>query len=60
MMSGTKCYKCGRFIGKDGYPDIAYDDYMGEREEGYSVCGPCGREEGREDKRVNKPDEQGA
>jgi hypothetical protein len=44
------CCKCGRFIGKDGYPDIVYLD--GVYEEGYSYCGPCGRELGRDDKRI--------
>jgi len=35
------CYKCGRFVGKDGFIDISYDDYMGGYEEGYSLCSAC-------------------
>ena len=38
------CYKCGRFIGKDGFIDIYYDTYMGGYEEGYSLCGACLKE----------------
>lgn len=45
------CCKCGRFIGKDGYPDIVWDSWNGGWEEGYSYCGPCGREKGYPDKR---------
>ena len=48
------CCRCGRFVGKDGYPDVIYDDYMGGWEEGYSYCGPCGRALGRKDKREKK------
>jgi hypothetical protein len=48
-----QCHKCGHFIGKDGYPDVFYDDYSGGYEEGYSLCGPCGRKDGRPDLRQN-------
>jgi len=48
------CYKCGRFIGKDGYPDVSYDYYSGGYEEGYSECGPCGRKAGYPDLREEK------
>ena len=47
-MSPLQCHKCGRFIGPDGYPDVMWDDYHGAYEEGYTVCGPCGRAEGRD------------
>lgn len=36
-----RCHKCGRFIGQDGHIDIAWDDYYGAYEEGYSRCGRC-------------------
>jgi len=42
-----QCHKCKRFLGRDGYPDVIYDDYAGGYEEGYSLCGPCGRMAGR-------------
>ena len=35
------CSKCGRFVGKDGFIDVFYDDYMGGYEEGYSLCAAC-------------------
>ena len=35
------CCKCGRFVGKDGFIDVSYDDYMGGYEEGYSLCASC-------------------
>ena len=35
------CSKCGRFIGKDGFIDIYYDEYMGGYEEGCSLCASC-------------------
>ena len=35
------CSQCGRFIGKDGYVDVIYDDYAGGYEAGYSYCGRC-------------------
>ena len=35
------CHKCGRFIGKDGFIDVFYDDYNGGYEEGYSLCKRC-------------------
>jgi hypothetical protein len=41
-----KCYICGRFIGKDGYPDVYYDDWNGGWEDGGSMCGECGRKKG--------------
>ena len=33
------CCKCGRFLGRDGYPDAL----PGDTEYGYPTCGPCGR-----------------
>ena len=42
------CYKCGRFIGKDGFIDVF------ENEEGYSLCASClKREEEMRKKRKN-------
>lgn len=35
------CYKCGRFVGKNGFIDVSYDEYMGGYEEGYSRCASC-------------------
>jgi len=35
------CYKCGRFVGKDGIIDVSYDYYNGGYEEGYSLCKRC-------------------
>jgi hypothetical protein len=55
-MMPLQCYKCGRFLGPDGYPDIVYDDWNGGYEQGYTLCGPCGRAEGKEDKRENTKD----
>ena len=37
----VNCHKCGRFLGPDGDPDVAYDPYMGAYEAGYPTCGPC-------------------
>ena len=37
----TRCPKCGRFVGKDGFIDVSYDDYMGGYEEGYFLCARC-------------------
>jgi hypothetical protein len=37
----TNCSKCGRFVGKDGYCDIGYDEYMGGYEIGYPICRKC-------------------
>ncbi len=37
----SNCYKCGRFVGKDGNHDISYDDYAGGYEQGYPECRPC-------------------
>ena len=34
------CSKCGKFVGKDGFVDIYYDN-MGGYEEGYSLCANC-------------------
>ena len=34
------CYKCGRFIGPDGNPDVCEVDY-GVYEAGYPTCGRC-------------------
>ena len=44
------CHKCGRFIGKDGFIDVCYDDYMGGYEEGYSLCATCLKKEEATDK----------
>ncbi len=43
MTNPFNCSKCGRFIGKDGYPDVFYDEYNGDLAVGYSLCGPCRR-----------------
>ena len=32
------CHICGRFVGKNGYDDVTYDDYNGGFEIGYSTC----------------------
>ena len=56
-MTPLQCYKCGQFLGKDGYPDVFRVD--GVYEEGYTMCGRCGRTEGYPDKR-KADDEQGA
>lgn len=34
------CYKCGRFIGPDGDPDVMEVD-RGVYEAGYPTCGRC-------------------
>ena len=34
------CYKCGRFIGPDGDPDVCEVD-IGVYEAGYPTCGRC-------------------
>ena len=39
------CCKCGRFVGKEGDPDITYDNYNGGYEIGYPKCGNCLRVE---------------
>ena len=45
------CHKCGRFVGKDGFIDVFYDDYMGGYEEGHSLCAAClKKEKGKEGK----------
>lgn len=44
------CVECGKFLGKDGYPQCTYDEWNG----GYEcdpVCGQCGRKKGWRDKR---------
>jgi hypothetical protein len=51
-MTPLQCYRCGRFIGPDGYPDVV--DVDGMPEEGYSICGQCGRAEGYPDKRESE------
>jgi len=38
------CSKCGRFVGKDGDPDVVYDYYNGGYEAGYPLCARCLRE----------------
>jgi len=38
---GVNCYKCGRWIGKDGHIDIEHDDNVGAVEAGYSMCKSC-------------------
>jgi hypothetical protein len=48
-MTPLKCYKCGQFLGRDGYPDVFLVD--GVYEEGYTMCGRCGRTEGYPDRR---------
>jgi len=40
-MGGINCSKCGKWVGKDGYLDIVWDDYNGGWEMGYPLCGPC-------------------
>jgi len=35
------CHKCGRFVGKNGKPDVIYDDYSGGWEIGYPLCEKC-------------------
>ena len=40
-MAGINCSKCGRWVGKDGFYDVFYDDYSGGWEEGYSLCAQC-------------------
>lgn len=41
------CYRCGRFVGKDGDPDI-WRSVGGEPAEiGYSRCGRCVRDDQR-------------
>jgi len=44
-MPNSNCYKCGRFIGKDGNLDISYDEYDGGYEQGYPEYGKCIRGE---------------
>ena len=48
-MTPLQCYKCGQFLGHDGYPDVFRVD--GVYEEGYTMCGRCGRTEGYPDRR---------
>jgi hypothetical protein len=45
MSHPIQCHLCGRFIGKDGNPDVFWDDYNGGWECGYPKCGPCLRKE---------------
>lgn len=35
------CSKCGRFIGKDGFDDVYFDDATGMLEIGYPLCKRC-------------------
>ncbi len=45
-----QCGRCGRWLGKDGYPRAVYDEWNG----GWEVdplCGPCGRKQGFKDMR---------
>ena len=35
------CSTCGRFIGKEGFIDVSYDEYTGGYYEGYSLCANC-------------------
>lgn len=37
----VNCSKCGRFVGKDGFMDLCYDEYNGGWEMGYPLCGRC-------------------
>jgi hypothetical protein len=48
-----KCTKCGRFLGRDGYPRSVYDDWNGGIEVD-PLCGPCGRKIGYADLRLVK------
>jgi hypothetical protein len=40
-MTPLTCHKCGRFVGPDGFADVAYDDYNGGYEVGYPLCARC-------------------
>jgi len=40
MAKPLNCSKCGRFVGKDGDPDIWHDP-SGTTEIGYPLCGEC-------------------
>jgi len=45
-MSNIRCIRCGRFVGKDGYFDVTYDEYTGGLEDGgYSLCAICLKKE---------------
>jgi len=44
------CSKCGRFVGKNGFHDISYDDYMGGWEVGYPLCERCLHEKRQKEK----------
>jgi hypothetical protein len=39
------CHNCGRFVGKNGDPDVHYDWWSGAYEVGYPRCGRCVRED---------------
>lgn len=39
------CCKCGKFVGKDGFIDVFYDDYSGGYEIGYPKCASCLKEQ---------------
>ena len=40
-MTNLNCYKCGRFVGEDGFHDVSYDYYNGGYEVGYPECRAC-------------------
>lgn len=40
-LSLLNCCTCGQFVGKDGNPDVYYDEYNGGYEAGYPTCGKC-------------------
>jgi len=40
------CSNCGRFVGRNGFPDVFYDDYCGGWECGYPLCERCLKKQG--------------
>jgi len=52
--SRVHCCVCGGFVGKDGFIDVFYDDFMGGYEEGYSRCAACLKKEKEEKERMEK------
>jgi len=49
--ANLKCTKCGRWLGRDGYPRAVYDEWNGGWELD-PLCGPCGRAMGYRDLRT--------
>lgn len=49
------CYKCGKFVGKDGFNDVYYDDYNGGYEIGYPECASCLKHSAISKKQKSKP-----